>query len=51
MSTLTNVKKEEYRKKLKEKFTELAENEIDEIIEYLFDLAVWESKVLRSNEK
>lgn len=39
MSTLTNVKRETYKKILKEEITEATDQILDEIIDFLFDLA------------
>lgn len=51
MSRLSNVKREEYKKKLRDKYTQSTESEIDEIISYLFNLAMLETKILLNDEK
>lgn len=51
MLVLSKIKKEKYRKKLKKKFTQSTDDEIDLIIDYLFNLAILESEILHANEK
>ncbi|HLF52292.1 hypothetical protein [Flavobacterium sp.] len=46
MSTLKKSKKEAYKKILKKEFGNLSDEKLEELIEYLFELALWEVKVL-----
>lgn len=50
MSTLNNVKREEYKKILKEEITNITEDMLDNVIDYLFSLASIEQSILEQNE-
>ena len=47
MSKLTNKKKEEYKKKLKQQYPDLGEDALEKIIEYIYSIAILESEILK----
>lgn len=50
MSTLKNVKREEYKKILKEEITNVTDDMLDNVIDYLFSLASIEQSILEQIE-